>query len=140
AGPDLRVVVGEALLRDPRLLPVKTVRMGEAYRSARLFERRFRGRFSRHFLRPPVPPQTSERGVPDDPVGSPRPELDFGHQLRPDEGYLAGLVGGEFPGERAFPLLYLLEALEQILRHLMRVSGADAAGIDQIAVLVVAEH
>ena len=73
-------------------------------------------------------------------LGGPGAELDLGDELGPDEDGAARLVGGELLREGALLLRERLQPPEQVRRHLLGEAGADPAGMDQLALLVIAEH
>lgn len=84
--------------------------------------------------------QAAKGGVAQILVSRPAAELDLGNQLRLDVSDLARRVGAEPFRERAGRRADALEPMVQILGHRGGKSGPDAAGMDQLAVLIVAEH
>ena len=91
-------------------------------------------------LRRLVLAQTLERGVAHVALRREARERDFGDELRLDPDALAAALLLRDLAERRLVAAQRLELLPQVARGLHRVAGAGAAGILQLAVLVIAEH
>ena len=82
-----------------------------------------------------------ERGLADEPVRGPAAEVRFDHQLGLDPANVATAAFGVGDLiERRLGDLQRMQPLPQIARHRLAVAGADAPGIDQSAIVVIADH
>ena len=139
--PDLGIVLREPFLRDARIRPVDPVGMGQLdggpEASALAWSRR---RFAHDLARRLVFAQAAERGVAQIVVRGPAAELDLGDELRLDIADLACRFAAEPLREGLDGSADALEPPVQVLGDRGRESGADAAGMEQPAVLVVAQH
>ena len=101
--PGLGVIVGQALLGDAGVGPIDAIGMGQRDAARRTFRRGVcgHGRLADNLVRRLVVAQALKGRLAHEAVGGPAAEIDFRHQLRPNEANATGLVGAEADGERA---------------------------------------
>ena len=73
-------------------------------------------------------------------VGGPAAEVRLDHHLRLDPAHVAAAFLRGQALERRPRDLERMKALPQVLRHGVRIAGADAARIDEPSILVIADH
>ena len=139
ARPDLGIIVGEPLLGDAGVRPVDPVGMGEPDRAAAVGlagvgRRRHSRTTSSAGLSSRRPRKEAWRTMPSAVQVA---ELDLGDKLGPHEATPARLLGVELLAANGlFAMRIRSSRLNRLGRHLAGEAGADAAGIDQLAVLV----
>src|SRR5690606_33561537 len=96
--------------------------------------------FSNNLLGTLVLAQSAEGCVSDDAIGRPCAKLNLRHELWFDIASLIGILGRDPCCEGTLGNARLLEFLEEIRRHPVIETGADSAGIDEILLVIIAQH